>query len=345
MNDSSFYRRRFLAGGVALLGATLTGVQARGDEATRLVVRSDAAERVNRYEFLVDGTVGRAVSSGGSAEQQVSTVSKNGTSVTRVAGAIGNGTAEFAVEGEVRLFGADRGITVLADGSRVSPAELSGDARYLVVDARDAGSAVTYRAETTGRVVRTGTVGGAPVPAARIDPGARVDGGTVRGSVDGVVAFLFTGDLAALRVDGDATVYLDGERIDPESVGEGTGTDDRGSGNDGGGAAGPPGIRFVDCTTVEVRGSYEEVLLEVLTAQADCALGTVYNEEEYVYGLRDDQVVEGTTRIRLPPNYFAERQIVEAAVAIDGDDQLSARNPHADACRAGIEPDDPGQCD
>ncbi|WP_129112755.1 hypothetical protein [Halegenticoccus tardaugens] len=349
MNNSSIYRRRFIAGGVALFGATIGGVGAARDSASRLVVRGGGG-RVKRYEFVVDGSVDESVSTGGSAQQEVSTTSVNGESVSRVRGAIAGGNAEYAVDGNVTLFGADEGVTAFVNGKRATPADLGGGSRHLVVDAGDSGG-VAYRIETTGDVVPTGRTGDAPVETARIDPDAEVSDGSARGVADGVAdAYLFTGDLSALDVDGGTTAYLDGEEVDPASFGGGGAGGDEGGTEDvdgeaadeDGGAhpADPSNLAFVDCTTVEVVGSYDEVLLEVLTIEVDDALGTVYNEEEYVYGLDDGEEISGTTRIELPPGYFTERQIVEAAVATGEGGDSRAANPHAATCRMRHESDD-----
>ncbi|ARS90169.1 hypothetical protein [Natrarchaeobaculum aegyptiacum] len=79
----------------------------------------------------------------------------------------------------------------------------------------DSSGVTRYEFEVSGEVEPSTDEG------ATIDPEAGTDGGSAHGVVaDWKDAFRFSGDLEQLTVDGPATVYLDGEEIDPADYGE-----------------------------------------------------------------------------------------------------------------------------
>ncbi|MFD1513820.1 right-handed parallel beta-helix repeat-containing protein [Halomarina rubra] len=108
------------------------------------------------------------------------------------------------------------------DGDRGGASALSGETRTLRLTA-DTVSPYEF------------TVGGD----VEFDPGYgtedRIDGSTVRGVLaGGTDAYRFTGDLTSFTVSGDATVTLDGQRVDTSALGGGSSgsTDDSGSADD-----------------------------------------------------------------------------------------------------------------
>jgi hypothetical protein len=67
----------------------------------------------------------------------------------------------------------------------------------------------------------TGSVEKTTARDATIDEDDAVDGGAVSGGVAGATdSYRFAGELASFSLDGDATVYLDGQQVDPNDLGE-----------------------------------------------------------------------------------------------------------------------------
>ncbi|KTG11202.1 hypothetical protein AUR64_04540 [Haloprofundus marisrubri] len=73
-----------------------------------------------------------------------------------------------------------------------------------------------YRVTTTGSLEQTTETGDAPFSSATVDDEDYVSGSSACGGVaGGADAYVFTGELTNVGVDGAASVYLDGEEIDP----------------------------------------------------------------------------------------------------------------------------------
>ncbi|WP_224449614.1 hypothetical protein [Haloprofundus salilacus] len=86
--------------------------------------------------------------------------------------------------------------------------------RRLVVGGGD--EVAYYRVTVTGSLERTTETGDAPFDSATVDDEDFVSGHSACGGVaGGADAYVFTGELTNVGVDGGATVYLDGEEIHP----------------------------------------------------------------------------------------------------------------------------------
>lgn len=102
---------------------------------------------------------------------------------------------------------------------RATPADAGGATHGLVVEG--AGPKATYEFSVSGEVTGGGDLTGSD----------SYSGSSASGAVgEWSDAYTFTGDLESVSVAGDATVRLDGERIDPDEYGAG--------GSDGGAASG-----------------------------------------------------------------------------------------------------------
>ncbi|KTG10994.1 hypothetical protein AUR64_07455 [Haloprofundus marisrubri] len=88
-------------------------------------------------------------------------------------------------------------------------------------------------------------------------------------------------------------------------------------------------VEFVDCTTVQVTGAFEEVVVEVLV-QDDVPPTTPMEE---VYTVAGDGSEE--TTVTVPADEFGPYQVAERATVVYPDgEQLDVTNTNADSCRS-----------
>lgn len=127
-------------------------------------------------------------------------------------GAVSGGTDSYLFSGSIadlRLTGSS---TVLVDGTEVDPADLGLDHQLEVVGT---GSKSTYGVTVDGELAAS--------PDGDVSDEDVIDGATASGAVTAETdKFLFSGDVTAFEVQGDAAVYLDGQQVDPSLLTAGT---------------------------------------------------------------------------------------------------------------------------
>jgi len=152
------------------------------------------------YTFTVDGSVEPGPRANGSD------VIDGGT----VTGHVEGGSDSFLVTGEFTAFELDTDVPVRLDGETVDPSDLIVDAgRTVEVDGSHAAGPLAYT---------FGVDGSAAAGDGATD--ADVTDGTVTGRVEGDTgAYEVTGEFTNFQVEGDLVVRVDGETVDPETLG------------------------------------------------------------------------------------------------------------------------------
>ncbi|ELZ07855.1 hypothetical protein [Natrialba aegyptia] len=189
-----------------------------------LLVEGDSAD-VTRYEFAVDGSVEQATTDGATID------SEDELGDGSVRGVVADWKDAFRFEGELSSLTVDGPGRVLVDGEEVDPADYGEELPHeLEIDGR--GAPTSYEITVDGTIELD----------ADEDPddeATTISGSTVQSSVtDSTQEFRFSGALTDVTfTDGEAAVFLDGERIDPAAYGDtellphalvidGSGTDD-----------------------------------------------------------------------------------------------------------------------
>ncbi|KTG10993.1 hypothetical protein AUR64_07450 [Haloprofundus marisrubri] len=310
-------------------------VQAQQSEWSYVVVSGTPGTGPVRYELEATDTLEKTAETGGAPVSGASINANDVLDGSFADGVVVGGVDAYRFRGDLTLLSVDGDATVYVDGTQIDPDSVGSSYDYLAVVGD--GSKTDYSFEVDGDVAKTKMTGGAPSAFASQQTADSVDAGSVSGTVfGGADAFRIAGDVTEFDLSG-GTAYLNGqEYTGPGSSGDGNGSDD---GDDGRGQTGngsEPGMEFLDCTTVEVTGSFDQVSLSVLASDGDCGPGPRFSEQEYVFGLNADEIIEGTTTISLPSGYFGTYQVVESATA-EGASSMSVSNSDADACRAEME--------
>jgi hypothetical protein len=119
-------------------------------------------------------------------------------------GAVSGGVDEYLFTGELDGFEQDGNATILIDGEVIDPGTHS-EQKALTIDGSDVGESA-YSLSVTGDLEGTDSLG----------YGDSIDGSSAEGAVSGGVdEYLFTGELDGFEQDGNATILIDGEVIDP----------------------------------------------------------------------------------------------------------------------------------
>ena len=175
-------------------------------------IRIDAVGEGVDYEFTVSGDL----QAGPDADQGERI--KGSTAIGGVGGTSGD---DFYFSGEVTDFQRDGPLAVFINGEEVDPDSLgTGDedpsARTLTIEAPD-GVQAEYTFEVSGDVEKSEAMG------ASINGNDEIDGSTVSGQVNGGTdSYSFTGDIESFSISLPlVNVYLDGEEVDPDSLGTG----------------------------------------------------------------------------------------------------------------------------
>ncbi|WP_049899799.1 malectin domain-containing carbohydrate-binding protein [Halococcus agarilyticus] len=158
------------------------------------------------YEFDVGGTIDAGASS---SIDSADSIANDGKSAT---GGVGSGTDTYVFTGELGDLAVDGDATVYLNGERIYPEEPVQQNTLRIVGS---GTWTTYEFSVSGTIDEdaSSSLGGADSIAA---DGKSATGGVVSGTDK----YVFTGELDDLAVDGDATVYLNGEEIDPADYGD-----------------------------------------------------------------------------------------------------------------------------
>ncbi|WP_433629639.1 hypothetical protein [Halomicrococcus sp. NG-SE-24] len=213
---------------------------------------------------------------------------------------------------------------------------------HIVVFGGSPQNVIRYQFTASGHVRKSGSSGGAPIADQHvtIDNEDSISGGRVRGAIaGGGDAYQFSGELTQMQVDGDATVYLNGQQIDPTSAGgetdgsgDGDGSDDRGDDDDG--ETPTTGIEFLACDRARVTGAFERVTIDT-TWYATDGVARSHNEIGPVSG-----------RTRIDESNVGDVAGVAGFVITNiaafeqgaGEPTVSKRNPNTDQCLGQIRP-------
>lgn len=161
-----------------------------------LVVESEGGGVAN-YEFTVSGSI-RQQDSG-------DTVSGNTAS-----GHVGpqRGKDTFAFSGDLQQLNVDGPASVYVDGEKVYPDDGAGNQNTLEI-VSEGGGVANYEFTVSGSVRQQ-------------DSGDQVNGNRVSGHVGpqrGRDTFVYTGGVTSFRLSGPATVYRNGQQVDPDALG------------------------------------------------------------------------------------------------------------------------------
>ena len=131
----------------------------------------------------------------------------DGSSATGQVG--GGGRDSYEYTGEITRLVLDGGATLYYNGESIDPATYLPNTVTI-----ESASYVEYEIETTDGIVKSAAMGAA-------DPSDTVDGTTATGQAGegGQDSFAYPGEIESLDIDGDATVYRNGEVIDPDEFG------------------------------------------------------------------------------------------------------------------------------
>ncbi|RQH00253.1 right-handed parallel beta-helix repeat-containing protein [Natrarchaeobius oligotrophus] len=183
-----------------------------------IVFDGDGSQEISEYRFAVDGEIERS--------EYHSEYGTGGEFVDDdvVEGWVRGGVDGFRFEGELADVELDGDAIVRVNGIEVDPDEYGNEDEEgnendspsdLVFDGEGGQEISEYRFVADGEIERSEELSEYGTGGEFVDDD--VIEGWVRGGVDG---FRIEGDLLELEVDGDAAVYLDGERIDPDDVGD-----------------------------------------------------------------------------------------------------------------------------
>ncbi|WP_195156022.1 right-handed parallel beta-helix repeat-containing protein [Halococcus agarilyticus] len=129
---------------------------------------------------------------------------------TTASGQVGEGGRDsYAITGEITRLVLDGGANLYYNGESVDPAKYLANTVTIESDSR-----VEYTIETSDGIAKSAAMGAA-------DPNDTVSGRSVSGQVGagGRDSFAYPGEITNLTTDGNATVYRNGERIDPDELG------------------------------------------------------------------------------------------------------------------------------
>jgi len=238
--------RRTFVTGLAALGAGIGGAalvsgqsdSAEDGESEMIITATGSTAIVN---LTVSGTItpGRSFDEG-----SADSISSSGASATLRVG--GTGKDAIFYTGAITSFSIDGTARVTIDGTRVNPDSLGNGSVEC-----DPGTEPTPEPEPEpdpGEGTRTLTFEGSPGGAyafavsgtiekstamdASINSFDEISGSTASGGVGGGRdSYTFSGEITDFETDDGVTVYLDGDQVDPVSLGDSSGSDGSGSGD------------------------------------------------------------------------------------------------------------------
>ncbi|KTG26895.1 hypothetical protein AUR66_15540 [Haloferax profundi] len=221
-----------------------------------LVLTTEDSSEVS-YEFTTTGKISKVLDdTRNSAETKNDDVSQNSDGTWSVAGYTGNGYGDsYTFDGELVEFGPETGpFTLTVDGQEVDPSSLgdSTDSTDSTTDSTDSTSDSTDSTDSTTDSTSDSTDSGGSTDTTTThelivdgegrseltnyeftvsgsveqtdDPGEDdVSGTTVVGAVaGGIDSFDFTGEVTSFSIDGPAKVTIDGQEVDPSTLGDST---------------------------------------------------------------------------------------------------------------------------
>jgi hypothetical protein len=173
------------------------------------VYLNDARVNPDQYPnnaLMIDGTGSRTdyfLSVSGDLTGSSSLTGEDSITGSSATGAVGDGRDSYGFTGRLRTLDIDGDAVAYHDGERIDPAKLLNNT--LAIESNG------------GRYSYTFSVSGDLEKGYEADDNDIISAGTAtgQGGGGGVDRYGFSGGLVALHVDGDATVYRDGERVNP----------------------------------------------------------------------------------------------------------------------------------
>lgn len=202
-------------------------------------------------------------------------------------GDVRGGADSYAFSGEITGFSLDGSASVSVDGQDVTGSDL-GNAdlalpHTLCISGGGASSPATYEFAVSDAIRKTTDC------SASMDDSDVIDSnGSVAGSVvGGTDSYRFAGDVTAFALDGSATVVLDGQEVDPSTLGSGDGSSGGSGGGSGGGSTDLTNYVVIDGSVHGVRAHYSfEVTGDV---EKDAERGSIQSNDRI-----DGTTVNGT---------------------------------------------------
>jgi len=177
-------------------------------------ISGGSSSNIVSYSFTVSDALEKSTAGGASID--------DGDTITGTTanGAIAGGTDSYAYAGDITAFTVDDGATVTVNGETVDPATLGDSSTTNTITLTGNSGRSDYSFTVSDSVTKSSEGD------ATINGGDHIDGSMVTGAVaGGVDAYDFTGTLTAFSLDGDATVTLNGETVDPAVLADSAGSD------------------------------------------------------------------------------------------------------------------------
>ncbi len=248
-----------------------------------LRISGGSGSNVVSYSFSVDGEL----------EGTMLLNSEDSVDGTSASGAVAGGTDSYLFSGSVTEFGHDGDLTVELDGQEVDPAQWGGSDGSDGFDGSDGGSATPDRelrisgGSRSNVVSYSFSVDGELEGTMLLNSEDSVDGTSASGAVaGGTDSYLFSGSVTEFGHDGDLTVELDGQEVDPAQWGG----SDGGSGDGSGGS----GDALPNSLVVDGRGSGRSTYSFSVSGEVakDGERGSI-NDEDVVSGSDVEGLVVG----------------------------------------------------
>jgi lipopolysaccharide export system protein LptA len=178
---------------------TLDGEPARVGQRPEHLLTIDGVGSPASYEFGVSGTLEKSTANGANIN------SGDELSGSSASGVVGISSDSYVFSGELETFALDGRANVTLDGE---PARVGQRPDNHVLTIAGDGSPASYEFSVSGTLEKSTANG------ANINSSDEISGSSASGVV-GISAdsYSFTGSLDSISVDGEATVFLDGERI------------------------------------------------------------------------------------------------------------------------------------
>ncbi|WP_199693926.1 hypothetical protein [Halococcus sp. IIIV-5B] len=159
------------------------------------------------YELAVSGDLEQSTAMSGATADPNDTIDGK----TATGQVDGGGRDSYAFSGEIARLRLDGGANLYYNEDSVDPATYLDHTLTIESESR-----AEYTLVTSDGVVKSASMDGATV-----DPNDGIENDTVTGQVGdgGRDSYAFPGEVVSLDVDGDATVYRDGQQVDPTEIG------------------------------------------------------------------------------------------------------------------------------
>ncbi|WP_224271133.1 hypothetical protein [Haloprofundus salinisoli] len=172
------------------------------------------------YAFAASGEIKNAGKANLEKEDSIEAQTASGTVVN-------GGTDSYGFEGELNALDADDGVTVKLNGEAVNAADYPSVSRPNVIAISGDNGLASYEFTVDGEL------GVGPASAGTFNEEDNIHGATAEGATaGGRDAYSFSGNITQFRfTEGTATVYVNGQEVDPSELG--SDTTDGGSTDDG----------------------------------------------------------------------------------------------------------------